>query len=127
MYLISAGIALPVQAISNPVFPLIESAGKNLLKLYLNDVGLLTDVLYGSNIRAILDDETGINLGSVYESVVAQELAAEGGLRTLKLCPFVLKRVNSFVRQREDQLFFYAGFKPRSETETGQLLSLIHI
>lgn len=52
---------------------------------------------------------------------VAQELAAEGGLRTLKLCPFVLKRVNSFVRQREDQLFFYAGFKPRSETETGQL------
>ena len=26
---------------------------------------------------------------------VAQELAAEGGLRTLKLCPFVLKRVNS--------------------------------
>ena len=120
-YLISAGIALPVQAISNPVFPLIESAGKNLLKLYLNDVGLLTDVLYGSNIRAILDDETGINLGSVYESVVAQELAAEGGLRTLKLCPFVLKRVNSFVRQREDQLFFYAGFKPRSETETGQL------
>ena len=52
---------------------------------------------------------------------VAQELAAEGGLRTLKLCPFVLKRVNSFVRPREDQLFFYAGFKPRSETETGQL------
>lgn len=44
----------------------------------MNDVGLLTDVLYGSNIRAILDDETGINLGSVYESVVAQELAAHG-------------------------------------------------
>ena len=120
-YLISAGIALDVNAITTPVFPLTQSVGKNLLKLYLNDVGLLTDVLYGSNIRAILDDETGINLGSVYESVVAQELAAEGGLRTLKLCPFVLKRVNSFVRQREDQLFFYAGFKPRSETETGQL------
>ncbi len=44
----------------------------------MNDVGLLTDVLYGSNIRAILDDETGINLGSVYESVVAQELVAHG-------------------------------------------------
>ena len=38
-YLISAGIALAVQAISMPVFPLIESSGKNLLKLYLNDVG----------------------------------------------------------------------------------------
>ena len=64
-YLISAGIALDVNAITTPVFPLTQSIGKNLLKLYLNDVGLLTDVLYGSNIRAILDDETGINLGSV--------------------------------------------------------------
>lgn len=52
---------------------------------------------------------------------VAQELAAEGNLRTLKLCPFVLKRAGSFARQREDQMFFDAGFKPRSETETGQL------
>ena len=77
-YLISAGIALNVQAISTPVFPLIESAGKNLLKLYLNDVGILTGILYGSNIRAILDDERSINLGSVYESVVASELAAHG-------------------------------------------------
>jgi len=77
-YLISAGIALDVNAITTPVFPLTQSIGKNLLKLYLNDVGLLTDVLYGSNIRAILDDETGINLGSVYESVVAQELVAHG-------------------------------------------------
>lgn len=77
-YLISAGIALNVQAISNPVFPLIESTGKNLLKLYLNDVGILTGILYGNNIRAILDDERSINLGSVYESVVASELAAHG-------------------------------------------------
>ena len=77
-YLISAGIALNVQAISNPVFPLIESAGKNLLKLYLNDVGILTGILYGNNIRAVLDDVASINLGSVYESVVASELVAHG-------------------------------------------------
>jgi len=77
-YLISAGIALNVQAISNPVFPLIESTGKNLLKLYLNDVGILTGILYGNNIRAVLDDERSINLGSVYESVVASELLAHG-------------------------------------------------
>ena len=77
-YLISAGIALDVNAISTPVFPLTQAVGKNLLKLYLNDVGLLTEVLYGSNIRAVMDDETGINLGAVYESVVAQELAAHG-------------------------------------------------
>lgn len=77
-YLISAGIALNVQAISNPVFPLIESSGKNLLKLYLNDVGLLTCILYGNNIRAVMDDEKSINLGSVYETVVASELVAHG-------------------------------------------------
>ena len=77
-YLISAGIALNVQSISNPVFPLVESTGKNLLKLYLNDVGILTGILYGNNIRAVLDDEASINLGSVYESVVASELIAHG-------------------------------------------------
>ncbi len=77
-YLISAGIALNVQAISAPTFPLLESSGKNLLKLYLNDVGILTSILYGSNIRAILDDERSINLGSVYESAVASELIAHG-------------------------------------------------
>lgn len=77
-YLISAGIALNVQAISNPKFPLAESEGKNLLKLYLNDVGILSGILYGNNIRAILDDVRSINLGSVYESVVASELIAHG-------------------------------------------------
>ena len=77
-YLMCAGIALSVQAVANPVFPMIQSTGKNLLKLYLNDVGILSGILYGNNIRAILDDDRSINLGSVYENVVASELAAHG-------------------------------------------------
>ena len=77
-YLINSGITLCVQAVSNPVFPLIETSGKNLLKLYLNDGGILTSILYGNNARAILDDKKSINLGSVYETVVATELAAHG-------------------------------------------------
>ena len=77
-YLISAGIALNVNAVSTPVFPIKQSVAKNLMKLYLNDVGLLTSKLYANNIRAVIDNETGINLGSVYESVVAQELRAHG-------------------------------------------------
>lgn len=77
-YLISAGIALNVQAISNPVFPLIESSGKNLLKLYLNDVGILTNILYRNNVRAVLENENSINLGSVYETAIACELHAHG-------------------------------------------------
>lgn len=77
-YLISSGISLNVHAISNPHFPLSESLQKNLLKLYLNDVGLLTGLLYHNNIRSVLEDMRSVNLGSVYESVVAQELRAHG-------------------------------------------------
>lgn len=77
-YLINSGIALEVKALSTPIFPLIESSGKNLLKLYLNDVGILTNILYKNNIKAVLGDERSINLGTVYESVVASELKAHG-------------------------------------------------
>ena len=77
-YLINAGIALEVKAISNPKYPLIESEAKNLLKLYLNDVGLLTNMFYGTNINAILNETKSINLGSVYETVIATELIAHG-------------------------------------------------
>ncbi len=77
-YLISSGIALETTAVSNPKFPLTESVKKNLLKLYMNDVGLLTALLYRNNVKPILDDEESINLGSVYETVVAMELSAHG-------------------------------------------------
>ena len=77
-YLISSGIALDVKALSAPVFPLIESSKKNLLKLYLNDIGLFTNILYKNNVNAVLNDKSSVNLGSVYETVVAMELKAHG-------------------------------------------------
>ena len=77
-YLSNSGVALEVLAISNPRFPLVESEQKRLVKLYLNDVGLLTHLLYGLNVNAVLQDIRSINLGTVYESVVAQELQAHG-------------------------------------------------
>ncbi|MDE6410141.1 MAG: AAA family ATPase [Muribaculaceae bacterium] len=77
-YLISSGVALEVKAISNPKFPLIETEQKNLIKLYLNDVGLLSGILYNMNPAPVLKDEASINLGSLYECVVATELAAHG-------------------------------------------------
>lgn len=73
-YLLFSGIALEVDAVSNPVFPLTQSDDKNLLKLYLNDVGLLSNIYYKENIRPILDDSLSINLGALYENVVAMEL-----------------------------------------------------
>ena len=77
-YIIGAGICLDVKAISSPTFPLKESESKNLVKLYMNDVGLLTNALYKYNIDAVMNDRLSVNLGSVYESVVASELKAHG-------------------------------------------------
>ncbi len=75
-YLVSSGISYECKAINEPRFPLIQSSSKSLIKLYMNDVGLFTSILYKHNINAILDDRAGVNLGAVYETVAAQELKA---------------------------------------------------
>lgn len=77
-YLISSGIAHDVKAISNPIFPLCQSEDKNLLKLYMNDVGLLSNILFRHNTKPIMDDIRSINLGALYETVVATQLKALG-------------------------------------------------
>ena len=77
-YLISSGIALDVKAVSQPTFPLVQNMGKNLLKLYMNDVGIFSGILYRNNIKPVLDDSVSVNLGALYETVVAQELKAHG-------------------------------------------------
>lgn len=73
-YIISAGIAVSVQAVSNPEFPLTSTATRNIFKLYMNDVGLLTNVLFKNNYFPIIDSTASINLGSLYETIVATEL-----------------------------------------------------
>ena len=73
-YLISSGCTIGVKACSNPIFPLNETMSKNLIKLYYNDVGLLSNILYKNNINAILNDDNAINIGAVYETAVAMEL-----------------------------------------------------
>ena len=59
-YLISSGIALDVKAVSQPTFPLVQNMGKNLLKLYLNDVGIFSGILYRNNIKPVLDDSVSV-------------------------------------------------------------------
>jgi len=77
-YLIYSGCALPTKAISDPKFPLIQSAQKNLIKLYYNDVGLLSNILFKNEINPIILSEKGLNLGSLYETACAMELIAHG-------------------------------------------------
>ena len=77
-YLIDSGSALPANAVSSFRFPLGEWSVKDLMKLYYNDVGILTYLLFKNNVKPFLGDVPAINLGSVYETVVAQELIAHG-------------------------------------------------
>lgn len=76
--LVDSGVVLQVTCCSNPVFPLIESAKRNMLKLYLCDVGLLTWILFRYNVKPLRDDMSQINLGNVYECFAAVQLAANG-------------------------------------------------
>lgn len=77
-YLLSSGCAIGSKAVSNPKYPLMESTSKNLIKLYYNDVGILSNILFENNIKTILDDDNATNLGSLYETASALELKTHG-------------------------------------------------
>lgn len=76
LWLTDAGIALPVYCANEPKAPLILSKSRNLLKLFLCDVGLLAS-MYMNNLQVkILSGEKDINFGAVYENAVTQELVS---------------------------------------------------
>ncbi len=77
-YLINSGISNEVKSVSTPVYPLCQTQDKNLLKLYMNDVGLLSNLLFRFNTKPILETVRSINLGALYETVVASQLKALG-------------------------------------------------
>lgn len=77
-WLKDAGLALPVHVVGEPKVPMRLSQSQNLFKLFPNDVGLLT-AQYGGDIqRAILQHETAVYFGALYENAAAEELAAHG-------------------------------------------------
>ena len=76
--LTNAGVALPVYNVKAPEAPLLLSEKSSLFKLFLSDVGLLTDI-YGTEAKtAILNEKKDINAGALYENYAAQELYAAG-------------------------------------------------
>lgn len=78
VWLWKAGVALPAFNATEPTIPLMLNEKSSLFKLFLSDVGLLT-TLYGRATKLkILNNESDINKGAIYENVVAQELAAHG-------------------------------------------------
>lgn len=82
IWLREAGVAIPSNVVDEPKVPLSLSKRTNLFKLFMNDVGLLAATYMDGIQLKLLNGETDINFGAVYENAVAQELAAHGFLPT---------------------------------------------
>lgn len=78
LWLADAGAALPCYNVSSPTAPLAANEKHSLFKLFMNDVGLLCAASMGNIQFALLQGELDVNLGSIAENVVAQELTAHG-------------------------------------------------
>ena len=102
IWLREAGVALPAYNVESPTLPLELAKLRNLFKLFSNDVGLLA-CQYAQGIQLkILNNEEGINFGSVYENAVAQELKSHG----FKLYYFNSKKQGEldFVIKHDDKI-----------------------
>ncbi len=78
-WLSNADMTLPAyNVVDPPRIPLKLNEQRNLFRLFQNDVGLLA-AQYSNGIQLqILQGDVNINLGAIYENVVAQELHAHG-------------------------------------------------
>ena len=78
LWLIGAGVAITSYCVDEPKAPLELSRKRNLFKLFANDVGVLASMYMNGIQLKLLNNEMSINIGSIYENVVAQELVAHG-------------------------------------------------
>ena len=78
LWLANAGVALPVYNVEEPKVPLLLARSRNLFKLFQNDVGLLAAQYAGGLQLRVINGDTAINYGAIYENAVAQELVAHG-------------------------------------------------
>ncbi len=78
IWLVSAGVALPVYNVAEPTVPLLLNEKSSLFKLFLSDVGMLTTIYGRATKMQLLSNNQDINNGALYENVVAQELKAHG-------------------------------------------------
>lgn len=78
LWLKDAGVVIPVYNVSEPKPPLKLSETRNLFKLFSNDVGLLS-AQYADGIQLkLLNGNSSLNIGAVYENLVAEELQTHG-------------------------------------------------
>lgn len=77
-WLNDAGIAISCFNISEPVAPLSINEKRNLYKLYMGDVGLLCAACMENIQLDLLQGNLDINMGSILENVIAQQLVSNG-------------------------------------------------
>lgn len=89
LWLTDAGVTLPCYNVTSPVPPLAASQRRNLFKLFLNDVGLLCAGSLENVQIDLLQGDLDVNMGSITENAIAQELSAHG----FSICYFNDKRL----------------------------------
>lgn len=77
-WLEDAGVALPCYNAGEPQPPLALNAKHNLFKLYVGDTGLLCAACMDNIQLDILNGNLDVNMGSVLENMIAQQLKSSG-------------------------------------------------
>lgn len=78
LWLDDAGVALPCYNVTEPQPPLQLNEKHNLFKLFQNDTGLLCAACMENVQFDILNGNLDINMGSVLENIIAQQLRSNG-------------------------------------------------
>lgn len=74
LWLENAGVSVPVYNSSEPKIPLKLSKKQSLFKLYLSDVGMLTTEYGMSTKRMLINRDSNLNAGGIFENAIAQTL-----------------------------------------------------
>ena len=77
-WLTDAGVALACYNVGAPQPPLKLNEKHSLFKLYMNDTGLLCAACMENIQFDILNGNVGLNLGSILENIIAQQIKANG-------------------------------------------------
>ena len=78
MWLADAGVTLPCYNVKDLHLPLETNELRNLMKVFMNDTGLLCAMSIGNIQFDILQGNLEINMGSIIENIIAQELTSNG-------------------------------------------------
>ncbi len=77
-WLADAGVALPCYNVTEPQPPLSLNEKRNLFKLFMGDTGLLCVACMENVQFGILNGDLQINMGSILENTIAQQLKSNG-------------------------------------------------